>query len=50
MPSSKGSPQPRLEPESLMSLALAGGFFTTNDGPLWGSIILPVTDTLSAFV
>ena len=30
MPSSKGSPQSRLEPGSLMSPALADGFFTTS--------------------
>ena len=30
MPSSWGSSQPRMKPESLLSLALAGGFFTTN--------------------
>ena len=30
VPSSRGSSQPRLEPESLASPALAGGFFTTS--------------------
>ena len=29
MPSSRGSFQPRIEPASFMSPALAGGFFTT---------------------
>ena len=30
MPSSRGSSQPRMEPESLTSPALTGGFFTTS--------------------
>ena len=30
MPSSRGSSQPRIEPVSPMSPALAGGFFTTS--------------------
>ena len=30
MPSSRGSPDPGIEPTSLMSPALAGRFFTTN--------------------
>ena len=30
MPSHRGSSQPRIEPMSLMSPALAGGFFTTS--------------------
>ena len=33
MPSSRGSSQPRIEPTSLMSPALAGGFFST--GATW---------------
>ena len=32
MPSSGGSPDPGIEPTSLMSSALAGGFFTTSTG------------------
>ena len=30
MPSSRGSPDPEVEPESLTSLALVGGFFVTS--------------------
>ena len=39
--SSRGSPQPGKEPVSLMSLTLAGGFFTTS--ATWEASILSVT-------
>ena len=38
---SRGSPQPGKEPVSLMSLTLAGGFFTTST--TWEASILSVT-------
>ena len=63
MPSSRGSFQPRIEPASLMSPALARGFFTTNatcEAPMlcifyhnfknWGEGGIVYTNVYSSFI
>ena len=44
MPSSRGSPPPGIEPESLTSPALAGGFFTTST--TWEAHLLVLSELL----
>ena len=48
MPSSSDLPDPRMEPASLMSPTLAGGFFTTNT--TWKALCVPINMFNSAFV